>query len=599
MDKVNIKSLIEEKNPKLLSKMPGFASKGIVSMLEKVFHQRDINSFLDKAEGLEGNDFIDALFDDLDFNYYLGARDKKRIPAQGRLVIVANHPLGGLDGLAILRAVSEVRSDVRIVANDLLMNLDPLKEKFLPVDLYSERAQKKNMIEIMRALKNEEAVIFFPSGEVSRVVGRKIMDRKWNKGCITLAKNTESPILPIHIGGKNSSLFYGASFLKKEFATFMLAHEIFAKKGGIIKFTVGNPIPPSSFVDNVSTSYHAKMLRSHTYQIAEGKKGIFKTEKTIIHPVDKQSLKRELSLTEELGETTDGKKIFLMDYNTSPMIMKEISRLREITFRKVGEGTGYSFDSDMFDKYYKHIVLWDDKDLEIVGSYRLVVVKDMLKSRTKDALYNSHLYILHNKFDEYLIDAVEAGRSFIQQKYWGTAALDYLWQGIGAFLRTRPDIRYLFGAVSISSNYPADAQAIILEYYKKWYLGDTDLVTPSTPIELPVSSVQYGKSVLTGSDYTEDFRLMKNALRNFGLTVPTLLRRYTELCEYGGVKYLGFNRDGNFNNSLDCLALVDLHQMKPELRKRYYESQRSLGKKDDRKSFASDLKPVAETSELN
>jgi len=579
VQKIDIRKLITAKKPQLIQKVPDFAKGPLFKVLQRAIRQREINEFIATNSDKYGAEFIDELFEVLDFNYYISSRDRARIPSEGRLIIVANHPLGALDGLSLLRAVLEVRTDAKIVANDLLMQLDNLSELFLPVDLYSVSSQKQNMINIKKTLQNEGVVILFPAGEVSRMSAKGISDGKWSKGAITLATQMNASVMPIHIEGRNSIPFYSLSLVKREIGTFMLANEIFTGKGKEIKFTAGDPIPAMAFHKSIKTSYHAKMLRKHLYDIGSGRRGIFKTEKTIIHPISRQAVKRELLLSDELGETRDGKKIYLVEYEGAKQVMREIARLRELTFRKVGEGTGYKSDSDKYDRYYKHIVLWDDKDLEIVGSYRLGICKDIVSKMGKSRLYNSELYEFSNRFDPLFEIGLEVGRSFVQQKYWGSAALDYLWQGIGVFLRANPQIRYLFGAVSISDNYPEDAKSLLITYYKKWYAGDTTLLKARNPYKMTLNSSSYSSQILDGKDYEEDFRKMKAALKNFGLSVPVLLRKYTDICHYGGVEYLGFNVDENFNHSVDCFINVDLHQIRKEFRDRYFTEQKSFAKR--------------------
>lgn len=576
MNKIDIAEIYEDKFPNLMAKLPTFMNQGAIAFLKKLLHQNDINQFLKENHDKSETEFIDELFDKLNFRYYLSNRDRARIPSEGKLIITANHPLGAMDGLAIVRAIKEVRPDVKIVANQMLMQLDPLKGVFLPVDIYKQATQKESMLGIHRQLSNEGAVIFFPAAEVSRLTGKGISDAKWSKGPIKLAQKVNAPILPVHIDARNSIPFYLLSLLKREIGTFLLPHQMFSGVNKSLKFTMGDPISPRSFNNTISSNYQAKLLRKHVYLLGSGDRGIFKTEKTIIHPIDKQTLKRELLISEELGETRDKKKIYLVDYNSAKNVMREISRLRELTFRKVGEGTGNKADSDKYDRYYKHIVLWDDKDLEIVGSYRLGVCSDIIKQHGKNKLYNNELYEISSNFDSYLERGLEVGRSFVQQRYWGSNALDYLWQGIGAFLQQNPDIRYMFGAVSISDTYPEDAKALIVSYYKKWFSGDTTFVKARNPYRISLGSSVYAEKILVGASPEEDMRMMKTALKTGGYTVPVLLRRYTDICEMGGVKYLGYNVDENFGNSVDAFVVVDTEMMKDTFRQRYYTQQKAL-----------------------
>ncbi len=571
MQEINLKELINSKVSNFETKFPRPIRNLILGFLNKVFHISEINNFIIKNTDKYSFEFIDELFETLDFSYYVAAKDKIKIPAEGKLIVVANHPLGALDGLALVRAVGEVRKDVKIVANDLLLNLTNIKDLFLPFDLYSFSAQKRNLMLIEEALQKEEAVIFFPAAEVSRLTVNGVRDKKWQKGAIRLAKKFQAPVLPIFVKGRNSLMFYLLSWLNKGFSTFLLPHEMFKQRGNNITLQVGNVIGNNVFRNSpLNEELNVKLLKKHLYNIGKNKKEIFETEKTIIHPLATKSLKLELSLTKKLGLTRDGKHIFLGTYPTINNLLKEIARLREITYRKVGEGTGNKSDVDNYDKFYKHIILWDDNNLDIVGSYRLGLCSEILnETSTTDSLYTSLQFKFTNEMLPILQESLEVGRSFIQQRYWNSNALDYLWQGIGALLNELNNVRYLYGTVSISDNYPEDAKNLIIEYYKKWYGDKRELATAKNKYVTSQAKLIQAKELLTGKTPEEDFKNIKNALRNFNLSVPVLLRKYTDICEYGGVTFLDFGVDYSFGNSVDCFILVDLHQIKKEFAERY------------------------------
>lgn len=573
MNEIDLKTIIESKSPGYFDRYPNLIAKLIIKFLEKVLHLNEINQFLAERADKKGFDFIDEVFDYLDFNFLLSNKDRLKIPSEGRLICVANHPLGALDGLAILKAISSIRHDVRIVANDVLMNIKNMSDLFLPFDLLSIRPQKNQINRIKQSLVNEEAVIFFPASEVSRLSLRGIHDRKWLNGPIYFAQKNQVPILPIYVKGKNSYLFYFMSFVYHKFSMFLLAHEIFRQRPKTITLKIGDPIPGNHFKANIiDTKFQTTLLKRHVYLIGKNKSGVFKTEKTIIHPIDRRSIKNELTKSKLLTITSNDHKIFLVDYEQSPNIIREIARLREVTFRKVGEGTGLKFDFDEYDRYYKHIVLWDDEALEIIGSYRLCVCRDVIKNYGTNGLYNASLFNFTHHFDPYLDKAIELGRSFIQQKYWKSNALDYLWQGIGAFLLLNPDITYLFGAVSISENYSDEAKSLIVYYYQKWFSPKDETVTAKNKYIITNQQKSENLKILSSQSYEQDFVLLKSTLRNYGYSVPILFRKYTDLCEQDGVKFLDFCVDVNFSNTVDGLALLDLNKLKPQKRKRYFRT---------------------------
>lgn len=570
MKSIDLELLIKQRNQDLFEKYPYLIKNLTIKLLKKILHIDKINQFLNLNQYIKNFEFIDSLFDYLEFSYTMSERSKKRIPSEGKLVIVSNHPLGGLDGLALLKAVSEVRKDVKIVANDILLNIDNLRELFLAYDLFSHSSQKNNIKAIENALNNDEAVIFFPAGEVSRMNPNGIKDKKWKKGPISFAIKMQAPILPAFIEARNSFAFYFASLLYNPLGMLLLPHELFNKKGKSINIRFGDLIPNSAFsATKLSAKVNTNILRKHTFNIGKQKAGLFPTEETIVHPIAPRQLKKELSNSTLIGKTSDDKKIYLVESANCPNIIKEIGRLRELTFRKVGEGTGRSIDNDVFDNYYKHIVLWDEENLDVVGSYRMGISSDIIKVYGKEGLYNSGQFQLNQSFDKVLLNSVEMGRSFVQQKYWKTNALDYMWQGIGAFLKDSPDIKYLWGAVSISDAYSNYAKSIIVYYYKKWFSGPSSYANAYRNFSLTKTIEEELAFMFNGDNKDEDFKIMKNALKNLGYSVPVLFRRYTEICEFGGVSFVDFSIDEKFSNSVDGFILVDLSMMKEEYKDRY------------------------------
>lgn len=570
MNYISTKEIISSKFPNFLSGFPKFFSEIFFLSLDRILFIPRINRFLEKHGDKTGIEFIEELFDELDISYKLSNKDREKIPSEGKLIIVANHPLGGLDGLILLKLVSDIRNDVKIIANDVLMNIQNLADYFLPFDLLSKKDLKKNYLQISEALKKENAIIIFPAGQVARLTIKGIKDKKWNKGAVYFAEKFQTPVLPIFIQGRNSFLFYLISVFSKKLSMFLLPYELFNKKNKSYEIKIGHPISPKAF----NTKYHrieflTKSLKKHLYLIGRNKKGIFETEKNVIHPVSARQLRFQIYNNEFIGQTTDGKKIFLVEYEKSKDIIREIARLRELTFRKVGEGTGTKKDTDKYDKYYKHIVLWDDNQLEIVGSYRLADGKSVLTELNSDAFYTSTLFKFNDNFIPLLFNAVELGRSFVQSKYWNSLALDYLWQGIGKYLLINQHIRYLFGPVSLSDNYSSEAKEMIVYFYSKWFPPKRNYISSFNPFELSKSSIEKLNQIFNGDDYQNELVKLKNLLNNFGFTIPVLFKQYADLCLPGGVQFLGFNIDSNFGNCIDAFILVDLNYLKENKKRRY------------------------------
>ncbi|MFZ1292443.1 MAG: lysophospholipid acyltransferase family protein [Melioribacteraceae bacterium] len=572
MNTLDLHSIIIKYYPNF-TKLSKWKKKLYLSVFSRVIYLDAINKILEQNYDVFGIHFIENLFEQLNFSYNVSNKDVRKIPAEGRLIIVANHPIGSLDGLAMLKLVSEIREDVKIIANSILYEIENLRNLFLPFNLDSKLVQRENIKAIDDALQKEQAIIIFPAAEVSRLKFYHITDSKWHKGAIHFARKNNTPILPIFIDAKNSMLFYLASAVSKYFSRFLLVHELFNKKNKTISIKIGNPIPAKVFSTHIiEDQAQLALLKKHVMRIRKDKKGVFITEKNIIHPIPRKFIKRELINSELIGETSDRKKIYLCEYSKAPNTLNEIARLREVTFRKVGEGTGNKLDIDRFDKIYKHIVVWDDNDLEIVGAYRLGLGSELMNEFGIKGFYTSTLFKYSEDFvNTYLNSSLELGRSFIQKKYWKTNALHYLWQGIGAFLYKHPEVKYMFGGVSISKNYNQTATEMIVYYYSKWYGDTSDKVHPNKKFRISSKTQANLVVEFVGTTPSEDYKILKNMLKPFGFSVPTLYKQYTDLCEIDGVKYLDFGVDDSFEMCVDGFILIDVQKITKEKRLRYID----------------------------
>jgi putative hemolysin len=538
--------------------------------MSRVLRLDKINGFLLRNARLTGWRFIDEVFSFLNCNFSFPYRDLGKIPETGRLLIVANHPLGGLDGLILLKVISLVRKDVKILVNDFLSEVENLSELMLPFRLDSRSIHREAVQRIHDALQSDCAVIVFPAGEVSRAKWYRIQDGRWQKAVISLARKHSTPVLPVYINARNSFFFYFFSFFFKRLSMFLLPGQLFNKSGKVFRLSLGNVIPGSAFADSpLHDQLLAKLLRKHLYRISRGGKPVFKTEETIIRPADKDVIAEELSTCEVLFEDGTGKTVYEMYAERCPETMREIGRLREITFRLVGEGKGTNIDTDTYDYTYTHLVLWNDAEKEIIGAYR---IKPSGQQAGAGDFYTSSLFEFTPEFLKLLPFAAELGRSFIQAKYWRSNALDCLWIGIGTYLQANPNVQYLFGPVSISGSYHKDAVAAIACYYTKWYSPDRPLVRGKNRFIPERETRTLMQELFRNSTAKEDFAVLKSYLKNFGNTVPVLFRQYADLCEEGGVRFAGFNTDPDFGNCVDGFLLLDLPLLTKNKRERYFRA---------------------------
>jgi 1-acyl-sn-glycerol-3-phosphate acyltransferase len=566
---INTEKIITEKYPDIV-RYPQIFTESFLYLLKRLFHENDINSFLSENRFLQGLDFVEAVIDYFNFKYSVNSLERENIPTEGRVIIIANHPLGALDALTLIKLVSEVRKDVKIIANDMLYSIEQLRPLLLPVDNMRSRYTKESIRAVYESLNREEAVIIFPSGEVSR----RNRDLKWKNGFIKFAKKSGSPILPIYIKARNSIPFYLLSYINSQIPSILLVNEMFKQRGKGLSFTIGELIPFDNLnLGGIENQTVAKMLRKHLIRVGKKKRGIFKTQRAIAHPESRQELRWELKNSCKLiGKSGDNKLIYLYEYSDdSSTVLKELGRLREITFRRVGEGSGKKRDKDSYDIYYKHIILWDEDNLEIAGSYRIGHTPEVVREFGVDGLYTSTLFDYGKEFQSYFLNSIELGRSFVQPRYWGSRALDNLWYGIGAYLREHPEVRYMFGTVSLSDSYPREAKDMIIYFYKRFFGVENSSVSSKDRYRFS-EDVDKLEKLFTGETYLKNLMILKRELKGWNLTVPTLFKQYTELCEEGGVKFLDFGVDKSFNNAVDGFILVDIDRIKKSKRDRYIDN---------------------------
>jgi len=267
MEEISLEKLIKSKNPQIFEKYPKFLLDMVFSFVSRILHLKEINQFIKDSKNLFDLDYTRAVFKMLNFSYSYKEEDLNKIPKEGKLIVVANHPLGALDGLSIVEMIRKVRPDAKIVVNDLLSNLKNLDGIFLPVDLYNTKSQRENLIRISQMMKEEKCVIFFPAGKVSRLVNFKIRDPKWNKGAVTIARKFNSPVLPIFINGRNSFSFYILAKLKDIFATFLLPREMFKKRNYTLNYKFGNLVDEKIFNEINSDREITDLLKDYIYSL--------------------------------------------------------------------------------------------------------------------------------------------------------------------------------------------------------------------------------------------------------------------------------------------------------------------------------------------
>ncbi|CAI9397242.1 MULTISPECIES: lysophospholipid acyltransferase family protein [Citrobacter] len=538
-------------------------------MLQRVLYEKEFQQFAARHRHLKGVDMVEQVLEHLQIRCEIPEHHIENIPENGPLVIIANHPTGALDGLALIYALSRVRRDIKVVTNRLLSHLEPLRSLFIPVDNIQGRTPKSSLQQMDSHLQAGGALVFFPAGEVSRLTLQGIAERRWHSGFIRMAEKYRTPLLPVHIQAYNSPLFYACGLVSSSATLLLLMQQMFRRRDSTLPVRIGQQIAWTQWSASKSNvREQAEKCRKHVIALGKGRPGVFRTESTIAPPENRARLKRELARTECLGQTADGKQIYLWQRNgqEEATILRELGRLREIAFRAVGEGSGKRRDIDRYDDDYLHLILWDEEDLEIVGAYRFIPCAQQQKKQGLEGLYSHSLFDYDERMSDIMQYGIELGRSFIQPRYWGRRGLDYLWSGIGAWLARNPQYRYLFGPVSISGGLPPDARDLLVAFYRLWFPPTHPLAVSRQPYPASLPDVL---AQFAGNDYHDDLTRLKSLLGNLGCGIPPLYKQYSELCEPGGVQFIDFGSDPDFNHCVDGLVLVDLTYLKANRYQRY------------------------------
>jgi len=557
----------------VVERMPWLAQhprirRPVVGVLGRLADEYRFNDVLERAGEVRGFDFVDRALELLGTRSQVDPAQRENIPVDGPLLVVANHPLGMQDALALLQLVGSVRRDVRVLGNDWLAVVPQLGQLLLPVDVFGGGAASR-LREVYRALDRGEALIVFPAGEVSRMRANGVRDGRWSDGFARLALRRKVPVLPIHVTARNSAVFYGVSMLAKPLSTAMLPREAVAGQRRI-GLQIGALIDPAELAarSGDSPARAAVLMRRHVYRVARRRAPVFGGQVALAHPEPLDALVDALAHAEKLGDLADGKQVLLFTGAPDSALLREIGRLRELTFRKVGEGTGRRRDLDAYDGHYEHLVLWDPDARRIVGAYRFGHGARVLAERGLAGLYTASLFHYSPALEARLAQGLELGRSFIAPAYWRSRALDQLWQGIGLYLQRHPELRYLFGPVSMSVALPREAREWIAAAHQH-YFGAPGLAEARQPFVVSAPVLEQVRLALDGCDIAAGLGQLKQHLDALGVSLPVLYRQYVDLVEPAGVQFLGFGEDPDFSGCVDGLVMLDLACLKPSKRARY------------------------------
>lgn len=557
--------------------------------LNRVLPLKQINKICATLDSLPKQKAIsDRILEVLGITFDISRADQAGIPSSGPLVVVANHPFGAVEGLILASILSQARDDFKVMANFLLgaLGIDELNEILLSVDPFQRKGSMmrnlKPLREAIQWVRGGRALGIFPAGEVSHVHLSKlgVSDRPWSPTVAGIIRKTEATVLPVYFEGRNSLLFCGLGLMHPLLRTLMLPGENLKKRGHAFRVHVGKPVPFKRLaeLDN-SAMMDYLHLRTYNLRNRRGEKRLKLLPSPPAPGASKQIIaesKEPSSIADEIRHLPQEQilissrdlYVFSATADQIPQTLHEIGRLREITFRKAGEGTGKAIDIDEFDFHYRHIVLWNQAREEVVGAYRVGLTDTILDTPGSGGLYTSTLFDYADELFARIRPALEVGRSFIRPEYQKTYhPLLLLWSGIGHFVAKNPQYRFLFGAVSISNAYHGISRRLIIRCLREGYTR-SDLarfVRARHPApDWSTGKRNHGLAYSMVRDINDVSEIISDIEKD-AKGIPILIKQYMKL----GGQFLGFGMDPDFSNAIDALVLVDLVRTDPKTLERY------------------------------
>jgi putative hemolysin len=568
----------------------------VQSPLRRMLSVSAINRLYQKSQPLGGADnTFSSILGVLGVEYDLSQEDLAKIPTSGPVLVVANHPFGAIDAVILGDILTSVRPDVRLLGNHWLAEIPEIHDRVIPVDAAQAADaggwSMASLKSCVRWLRSGGALGAFPSGAVShlRVRDAQISDPPWHPAVAAIVRRTGATVVPVFFEGRNSMVFQLAGLIHPALRSALLPNELLKRSNSKVAVRIGRPIGLDKIGRYPDNATLVEYLRWKSYMLRRRESPVRPRfvprppddEAPIVAPVPGRLLAAEVERLPgqarlcELGDF----QVFIAEAGQIPAVLREIGRLRETTFRAVGEGTGRSCDLDRFDDSYLHLFMWNRTKNEVVGSYRLGRVDEILADHGIGGLYTSSLFKFRAGFLERLGPALELGRSFVRAEYQRRpTSLALLWRGIGEFLVRNPHYKVLFGPVSISRDYRGLSRRLMIEYLEKNHSDDdfAPLVKAKNPPRERLDARE--RRVLALVRDADDVSTLVSEIEEDNKGMPVLLRHYLRL----NARLLSFNVDPAFGHCTDGLILVDLRTADPKMLRRFmgdegYAFYKSLG----------------------
>ncbi len=538
-----------------------------------------VNKANDRCKQYQGPEFSAHILKDIGIHYDLKPQQYNYIPQDGPFIVIANHPIGSADGMLMNTVIGTMRTDFKIMANFLLTMIPSLKESFIAVNPFSDSVSARSSLAGLRFAKEHLAaggsLGLFPAGEVStyqRAKNRSALKRHvvedipWPASVIKLIRNANVPVIPVYFEAQNSKWFHFVGRIHPMLRTLNLPNELFNKKGKTIPMRIGKAIMPNELAEFPDLEQLGGYLRSRVYameaEFNNPNEELMKPPEMVTPislPRDKKAVVKEFDRLKN-----GGKKLFdvanyqcyLAEADEIPVAMIELGRRREEAFRATGEGSNQAIDVDDYDKYYKHLILWDAKRKRIAGGYRLGIGSEIFEQHGGvEGFYTSSLFTYSKDFESTLRETIELGRSFVSLEYQKEALpLMLLLKGLMHSLMRYPDAVYFIGPVSISNSYPKFYQSLMVYYLENKHnaLLPENSALPTTPFEPDYLKINPRELLRKKMDNFEKFDRFLMRLSDNTYRMPTLVKKYMKV----NARIIAFNVDPLFNYSLDGLIIL-------------------------------------------
>lgn len=574
-------------------------------ILMKILKISTINRIYNRNKHRSDVDFLNALLHDFKIKFEIPEEDLKRLPKERAYITVSNHPLGGIDGILLLKLMLEQRSDFKIIANFLLHRIEPLIPYIMPVNPFENRKDVKSSVmgfkKALLHLKAGHPLGVFPAGEVSTYRdGKLLVDKPWEMAAMKLVRKAEVPVVPIYFHAKNSPLFYRLSKISDTLRTAKLPSELLTQKNRVIKVRIGRPISLKDQKEQESLESFSNFVRKKTYMLSNAFERpkilqnlssslkVTKSPKRIITPVNPLIMRSEVDdLRAKNHRLLQSKnyEVYLAPAARIPNILREIGRLREITFRAIGEGTNRAIDLDEFDTYYHHMFLWDTEAQCLVGAYRMGLGVEIYEAFGINGFYLQDLFRFEPELHAMMSQSIELGRAFIIKSYQQKPMpLFLLWKGIVHTTLRFPNHKYLIGGVSISNRFSNFSKSLMIEFMKSHYYDPylAQYVHPKKEFKVKLNDADKDFVFDATEADLNKFDKIIDEIEPGALRLPVLLKKYIKQ----NARLIAFNVDPLFNNAVDGLMYIRISDLpdstvRPVMEEFQAELERQYGPKNE------------------